>query len=79
MAGTAIIFEFKHYKPKKKKVSTKAWAFMELSEFVGDCDQSKKCLEMYDSITRLLLASVLHALARVLWCWAYGGSIFFAF
>mmetsp|Transcript_25617 Transcript_25617/g.31074 ORF Transcript_25617/g.31074 Transcript_25617/m.31074 type:complete len:292 (+) Transcript_25617:136-1011(+) len=31
--GTAILFELKHFKPKKKKISTKAWAFMEDEEF----------------------------------------------
>mmetsp|Transcript_15635 Transcript_15635/g.43736 ORF Transcript_15635/g.43736 Transcript_15635/m.43736 type:complete len:284 (-) Transcript_15635:1185-2036(-) len=30
--NAAIILEFKHYKPKKKKVSTKAWCFFEMSE-----------------------------------------------
>lgn len=30
--GCAIIFEFKHYKPKKKKISTKCWAFLELAD-----------------------------------------------
>ncbi|XP_078000787.1 axin interactor, dorsalization-associated protein B-like [Glandiceps talaboti] len=30
--GTAIFFEFKHYKPKKKFTSTKCFAFMELDE-----------------------------------------------
>ncbi len=28
----AIFFEFKHYKPQKKKVSTRCFAFMELDE-----------------------------------------------
>jgi hypothetical protein len=43
--GCAIIFEFKHFKPKKKKVSTKAWALMEYDEFINK-DQSKLALEM---------------------------------
>lgn len=30
--GTAIFFEFKHYKPKKSSISTKCFAFMELDE-----------------------------------------------
>ena len=30
--GTAIFFEFKHYKPKKKTVSTKCFSFMEMDE-----------------------------------------------
>ena len=32
-AGTAIFFEFKHYKPKKDIVSTRCFAFMEQDEF----------------------------------------------
>ncbi|KAF4664117.1 hypothetical protein FOL47_005282 [Perkinsus chesapeaki] len=32
----AIFFEFKHYKPKKKKVSTRCWSFMELEELKPD-------------------------------------------
>lgn len=32
----ALFFEFKHYKPKKKKVSTRCWAFMELNELKMD-------------------------------------------
>ncbi|CAH1263384.1 axin interactor, dorsalization-associated protein-like [Branchiostoma lanceolatum] len=30
--GTAIFFEFKHYKPKKRMTSIKCWAFMEMDE-----------------------------------------------
>mmetsp|Transcript_1177 Transcript_1177/g.4414 ORF Transcript_1177/g.4414 Transcript_1177/m.4414 type:complete len:319 (-) Transcript_1177:1068-2024(-) len=30
--GVSIFFEFKHFKPKKRKVSTKAWAVIELDE-----------------------------------------------
>mmetsp|Transcript_37807 Transcript_37807/g.119256 ORF Transcript_37807/g.119256 Transcript_37807/m.119256 type:complete len:293 (+) Transcript_37807:292-1170(+) len=30
--GSAVFFEFKHFKPKKKKISTKAFAFMEYDE-----------------------------------------------
>jgi len=30
--GTAIFFEFKHYKPKKDIVSTRCFAFMEQDE-----------------------------------------------
>ncbi len=28
-----MLFEFKHYKPKKHKISTKCWCFMEADEF----------------------------------------------
>ena len=31
-AGFAVFFEFKHYKPKKKSISTKCWAFLEKDE-----------------------------------------------
>jgi hypothetical protein len=50
--GSAIIFEFKHFKPKKKKVSTKAWALMEYDEFVNN-DQSKLALEMCVALAQL--------------------------
>eukprot|EP01112_Ceratiomyxa_fruticulosa_P017281 TRINITY_DN5355_c0_g1_i2.p1 TRINITY_DN5355_c0_g1~~TRINITY_DN5355_c0_g1_i2.p1 ORF type:complete len:288 (-),score=65.89 TRINITY_DN5355_c0_g1_i2:108-971(-) len=30
--GSAIVFEFKHFKPKGDYISTKCWAFMELDE-----------------------------------------------
>jgi len=50
--GTAIIFEFKHFKPKKKKVSTKAWALMELEEFRNN-NQAKLSLEIYKKPTDL--------------------------
>ena len=31
-SGFTVFFEFKHYKPKKKIVSTKCWACMEKDE-----------------------------------------------
>lgn len=40
--GTAIFFEFKHYKPKKRKVSTKCFSFMEMDEM----KPGKAALEM---------------------------------
>ncbi len=30
--GTCLFYEFKHYKPKKAKTSTKCYGFMELDE-----------------------------------------------
>lgn len=33
--GSAVYLEFKHFKPKKQKVSTKAYCFMELDELRG--------------------------------------------
>ena len=32
IAGFAVFFELKHYKPKKKTISTKCWAFLERDE-----------------------------------------------
>lgn len=46
----ALFFEFKHYKPKKKKVSTRCWAFMELSELKRD---EEIVLEIYHKPTDL--------------------------
>ncbi|KAK3245153.1 hypothetical protein CYMTET_45264 [Cymbomonas tetramitiformis] len=48
--GAAILFEFKHFKPKKKKVSTKAWAFMELEEFTN-AHGNNLSLEIYKKPT----------------------------
>jgi hypothetical protein len=48
--GAALFFEFKHYKPKKKKVSTRCWAFMELDEL--KCDE-EIVLEIYHKPTDL--------------------------
>ena len=39
-----FFFEFKHFKPKKKKVSTKAWCFLEMDE-IGE--NKKVALEIY--------------------------------
>jgi hypothetical protein len=46
----ALFFEFKHYKPKKKKVSTRCWAFMELNELKMD---EEIVLELYHKPTDL--------------------------
>ena len=40
--GASIFFEFKHYKPKKKKVSTKCFSFIEMDEI----KPGKAALEM---------------------------------
>jgi len=48
--GAALFFEFKHYKPKKKKISTRCWAFMELDEL--KCDE-EIVLEIYHKPTDL--------------------------
>lgn len=47
----AIFFEFKHYKPKKKKVSTRCWAFMEMNELKPD---EEILLEIYHKPTDLM-------------------------
>lgn len=45
--GTAIFFEFKHYKPKKDIVSTRCFAFMEQDEF----KPGPACIELYQKPT----------------------------
>ncbi|KAF4710576.1 hypothetical protein FOZ62_007668, partial [Perkinsus olseni] len=47
---SAIFFEFKHYKPKKKKVSTRCWSFMDLQEIKPD---EETVLEIYHKPTDL--------------------------
>lgn len=49
-SNAAIFFEFKHYKPKKKKVSTRCWCFMELNELRRD---EEILLEIYHKPTDL--------------------------
>merc|ERR1711879_88661 len=51
----ALFFEFKHYKPKKKKISTRCWAFMELSELKRD---EEMVLEIYHKPTDLRKKSI---------------------
>lgn len=46
----ALFFEFKHYKPKKKKISTRCWAFMERGELRPD---DEIVLELYQKPTDL--------------------------
>jgi hypothetical protein len=48
--NAALFFEFKHYKPKKKKISTRCWAFMELNELKRD---EEIVLEIYHKPTDL--------------------------
>ena len=45
--GAAIFFEFKHFKPKKKRISTKCWTFMEMDEIIA----GPACLELYKKPT----------------------------
>ena len=42
---TAVIFEFRHFKPWKKKTSVRCWAFMELEEFMHH--NGSLALELY--------------------------------
>merc|ERR1712039_785040 len=51
----ALFFEFKHYKPKKKKISTRCWAFMELAELKRD---EEIVLELYHKPTDLRKKSI---------------------
>eukprot|EP00811_Abedinium_folium_P033239 NODE_6218_length_1692_cov_10.115655.p1 GENE.NODE_6218_length_1692_cov_10.115655~~NODE_6218_length_1692_cov_10.115655.p1 ORF type:complete len:291 (+),score=55.35 NODE_6218_length_1692_cov_10.115655:62-934(+) len=48
--NAALFFEFKHYKPKKKKTSTRCWCFMELNELKQD---EEIVLEIYHKPTDL--------------------------
>ena len=41
--GYTVFFEFKHYKPKKKKLSTRCFAFMEADEIQP---AQEMCLEL---------------------------------
>lgn len=50
VAKAALFFEFTHYKPKKKKVSTRCWCFMELDELKPD---EEIVLEIYHKPTDL--------------------------
>ena len=45
-----FFFEFKHFKAKKKKVSTKAWCFLELDEIKGESGK-EIYLEIYKKPT----------------------------
>lgn len=48
--GWAVFFEFKHYKPKKRKVSTRCFAFLEYDEMREGVD-SDMVLELYTKPT----------------------------
>lgn len=41
-----LFFEFKHYKPSKKKISTRCFALMEAKEMMKAKDQPGVCLEL---------------------------------
>uniref|UniRef100_A0A0G4FC74 C2 Aida-type domain-containing protein n=1 Tax=Chromera velia CCMP2878 TaxID=1169474 RepID=A0A0G4FC74_9ALVE len=48
--GCGIFFEFKHFKPKKNKMSVRCWAFMEMAELRKD---EEIVLEIYHKPTDL--------------------------
>ena len=45
-----LFFEFKHYKPQKKKISTRCYALMEAKE-IGLAKGQPACLELYTKPT----------------------------
>ena len=45
--GSAVIFEFVHYKPKKKKNSVRCWCFIERA----DLKSGQQVLELYKKPT----------------------------
>lgn len=49
--GNCLFFEFKHFKPKKKKISTRCFTFMEHEEVQRAQNQSNVCLELYKKPT----------------------------
>mmetsp|Transcript_18917 Transcript_18917/g.30744 ORF Transcript_18917/g.30744 Transcript_18917/m.30744 type:complete len:294 (+) Transcript_18917:67-948(+) len=49
--GDAIFFEFKHYKPKKKYISTRCFTFMEYDEIEAAQKQKVTKLELYKKPT----------------------------
>ena len=52
--NAAVFFEFKHYKPKKKKISTRCWAFFTLGEVdLRSGATQRLALELYSKPTDL--------------------------
>ena len=49
----AVILEFKHYKPKKRKISTRGWSFFRLSDLDPDKESQTLALEIYAKPTDL--------------------------
>ncbi|GAB5355540.1 hypothetical protein AAMO2058_000214100 [Amorphochlora amoebiformis] len=52
--GDSIFFEFKHYKPKKKYISTRCFAFMEYDEIIAAQKKKSIQLEIYKKPTNFL-------------------------
>lgn len=50
MADLCLFFEFKHFKPQKKKISTRCYALLESKELQQAKGQSV-CLELYKKPT----------------------------
>jgi len=51
--AAAVILEFKHYKPKKRKISTRGWSFFRLSDLDPEKDSQTLALEIYAKPTDL--------------------------
>lgn len=68
----ALFFEFKHYKPKKKKISTRCWAFMELTEL--KCDE-EIVLELYHKPTDLRKKNIKLHTAKPLYLHLYASFV----
>lgn len=63
--GYNFFFEFIHYKPKKKKISTRCYAFMEPAE-LADREGELCCLELYKKPTDYTRKRVnLHTIKRL--------------
>ena len=43
----AVVLEFKHYKPKKRKISTRGWSFFKLGELDPSLESQTLALEIY--------------------------------
>lgn len=50
-SGLCLFFEFKHYKPAKKKISTRCFALLESGELERGAQQGQVCLELYKKPT----------------------------
>jgi len=63
--GSVLFFEFKHYKPKSKKVSTRCFTFMEWDEIVKS-NNNMTCLELYKKPTQLKRTNLnLHTIKKL--------------
>ena len=51
--AAAVVLEFKHYKPKKRKISTRGWSFFRLSDLDPEQESQTLALEIYAKPTDL--------------------------